>query len=113
MFVPDNIYEPAEHLLSRVAPAVADRLRQKFYDDHKAFTQAATEAQPSSDPKYWAKSACTRCNGTGVSGKLVSHKDASLAGSDVACSCTYKNYYKWLKSFRQEYNKKRDNNDST
>lgn len=113
-----------EELLRQAAnidPELANILRSKYEQDRAEFAQAAREWAPSNDPAYWAKKSCQKCYGRGKIGDrhLFPFKQPAVSGIDengnkyyvnsaakvpVQCSCTRKNYEKWLAEFRVFYN---------
>lgn len=89
------------NMLRNVPPEVAERITQKYESDRGEFLQFVKEQTPSQDPSYWAKRSCTKCHGRGILGTLVKPSGETVV---PACSCTSKNYAKWLKEVRQKYN---------
>lgn len=100
----DNFYED---LLSRLPPPLAASLRDRYKKDEEDFIAAAVAACPTNDGSDWAKPSCKHCHGTGYRGTLVA------TGEKIACNCGEKRYMKWMKNFREEYNKMRDANGQT
>lgn len=104
-----------ENMLDSLDPAVANNLRVKYNEDAEAFSQAARDACPSTEPAYWAKKSCHKCYGRGNLGtRTVFHPNRPAKATNkvytngaftlgVACSCTGKNYQKWLGEFRKFY----------
>lgn len=88
-------------MLQSLPPSVAQRVHEKYEADRSEFLKFVEEQKQPQDPKHWAKRSCTKCNGRGILGTLV-----KPSGEEVvpACSCTSKNYAKWLVKLRQEYN---------
>lgn len=89
------------NMFRHLPPAVADRVHQKYERDRSAFLDFVTENTPSQEPSYWAKRSCTKCHGRGILGTLVKPSGETVV---PACSCTSKNYAKWLIEMRQKYN---------
>ena len=107
-----EITETYQELLSRVEevnPEVAEALRRKYQEEEESFSKAAKDALPSADPKYWAKSSCTKCYGRGTRGTLQQFAGPAKKGmppaatNSLKCPCTLKNYKKWLVNFRESY----------
>ena len=88
------------NLLQKLPPEVAERVHQKYEADRSEFIRFIEEQNPSQDPKYWAKRSCTKCNGRGILGTLRNVSGEKL----LPCSCTSKNYSKWLVEQRRQYN---------
>lgn len=89
------------NMLRNVPPEVAQRITEKYEADREVFLNYVKEHTPSQDPAYWAKRSCTKCNGRGILGTLVKPSGETVV---PACSCTSKNYAKWLIEMRQRYN---------
>ncbi len=89
------------NMLSVLPKEVAERVRDKYEEDRSQFLQVVQDMTPSKDPAYWAKRGCTRCYGRGIIGTLTT---PSGKKSTPACSCTSKNYAKWLVEVRKFYN---------
>lgn len=105
----DVVQEAFDKALEKVHPKVAEAVREKFADDQRSFLAAAKEAEPHKSVYDWASSDCKHCYGRGYTGwrvNPITHK--AIEEAKVVCRCTSKNYKKWLKSFRVEYNLKRD-----
>jgi hypothetical protein len=96
----EKIDESIKNLLSKLDPQVADRVAQKFAQEREEFAQAVKEATPSKDPAFWAKPSCRHCHGRGITA-------IQQNSQPIACSCTTKNYEKWLKQFRVQYNERK------
>lgn len=91
------------NLLRSLPKEVADRVRDKYEEDRNNFLEFVSEQTPSKDPAYWAKHGCTKCYGRGILGTLTK---PSGEKSTPACSCTSKNYAKWLVELRKFYSNK-------
>jgi hypothetical protein len=120
----DIVEESFENLLGtlgEISPEVRDLLRKKYEEDEKRFGEAVRDAQPSTEPSYWAKKSCRKCYGRGIIGKqhffmpgnpAKSEKNEegkksytnSAGQTDIRCGCTAKTYKKWLADFRLQYN---------
>ena len=85
---------------------LAETLRQQYQVDQEEFCKAAEEAQESKEIGYWAKSNCNKCHGRGVIG--IIRKYPKDKGQPLNCNCAPKRYFKWLKTFRFEFNEKRE-----
>lgn len=90
-----------ENLLGHLPPEVAERVHAKYSADREAFIAYVDSILPSKDPKYWAKSSCTKCCGRGILGIL---KTPLGVTETPACPCTAKKYSKWLVEARKAYN---------
>lgn len=89
------------NLLASVPPDVAARLTEKYEADRAEFLKVVEDMVPSKEPKYWAKPSCAKCNGRGIIGTLIKPSGETAV---PACSCTEKNYSKWLVEIRRFYN---------
>ena len=67
------------------------------------------KACPTNEGAAWAKPSCKHCYGTGYKGTQVS-KLHPECGTKITCNCGEKRYMKWMKNFREEYNKMREDN---
>lgn len=94
-----------EELLSRLPPPLAANLRDKFKKDEEDFIAAAVAACPTNEGADWANSSCKHCYGRGYRGTLVATR------AQIPCNCGEKRYLKWMKNFREDYNRMRDTND--
>lgn len=101
-----------EDLLARLPKPLAASLRDKFKKDEEEFIAAAVEECPTNKGSDWAKPSCKDCYGTGFRGTQVSRLHANC-GEKIVCTCGEKRYLKWIRNFREEYNRMRDNNDTT
>lgn len=101
----DRVEASYTNLFRNLPPAVSERLQQKYEADRAAFISYVQEATPSSEPKYWANRSCTKCYGRGILGELTKPNGEK---STPACSCTEKNYRKWLAQARYEFNLKKE-----
>lgn len=61
------------------------------------------KAKPSSNPKYWAKSSCTKCNGTGQLGFISRKIDGGTMRNGQICSCASKNFTRWRDAWIAEF----------
>lgn len=102
-----KVNEYYDELLSRLPPPLAARLRDKYEKDERDFIVAAVEACPHADGPDWAKPSCKRCYGRGYKSTVVA------TGDKITCNCGEKRYMKWMKNFREDYNRKRDNHGTT
>jgi hypothetical protein len=111
-----EVQQSYDKLMSSLSPEIAAEVQRKFDIESKAFSEAAKKACPSQEPKFWAKRSCNRCHGTGkVCTRLLipPHspyvKDKTNVNyMPVKCSCSDKNYTKWLAEYRRQYNKEKE-----
>jgi hypothetical protein len=89
------------NLFASLPPTIADRLKQKYDADRAQFMQVVQDMMPSNEPSYWASRSCTKCHGRGILGTVTKPSGEKVV---PACSCTSKNYKKWLVTVRQFYN---------
>ena len=98
-----------------IDPRLKEKLEEKYQQDSIEFSQAAKEAVPSKDPKYWAKPNCNKCYGKGITGTRIILNESAVIGLngfyaneqgrvDLGCKCVNKAYSKWLVEFRLFYN---------
>ncbi len=108
--------------IEEVSPELAKKIQEKYEQDRREFAQAAQDFCPSQDADYWAKKSCRKCYGRGIIGtkhvflrgaKAESGLDSetgqkvytnSMGKQELRCTCTSKNYQKWLAEFRLFYN---------
>lgn len=100
-------------ILSKVPVEVAQRIRNKVQQASDLFSQEVKKAEGVSDLPTWASKSCKKCNGTGKLGKILTHKNPEMVGKEYVCSCTRKNYMKWLNNFKLEYESRRTNEKTT
>ncbi len=119
---PDNMGIDAMYteLLSRLPAALAEGLSNRYKKDNEEFNKEALEAQVSTEVSYWAKPSCNKCYGRGIKGILRRHtfkkelkSGFRTPGTPLRCRCAEKRYFKWLKAFRVEFNKKRETENET
>lgn len=89
-------------------PQFAEYLRERFEKDRADFVKYVEEKGAPKDPRYWAKDSCNSCLGKGF---------IRFSGEDtaVSCRCVEKNYSRYLREMRLEYNlrDKNGNEEST
>lgn len=89
------------NMYRNLPPAVAERLQAKYEADRQEFIQWLESRIPSKEPKYWAKSSCTKCHGRGILGTLTTPSGEKVV---PACSCTEKRYRVWMIEQRKLFN---------
>jgi hypothetical protein len=98
-------------LLGRVGaqnPELQKMLSQKWAEDRQAFMEAVKEETAGRSQESWATKNCKKCYGRGFVGVLLASHNRNDKDQNVSCPCTSKNYGKWMKKFREEFNEKRD-----
>ena len=101
----DKVREAYEKLYDKLDPQVAALVRKKVREDEEAFLTAAQANAPHTSIFDWATHSCNKCHGRGFTGwrvNPVTHK--ADENNKIVCSCTSKNYQKWLKEYRIEWN---------
>lgn len=98
---PETVDAAVVNLYRSLPPAVADKLREKYEEDRQKFIEWLQEQIPSKDPRYWAKSSCTKCHGRGILGTLTTPSGEKVV---PACSCTEKRYKAWMIEQRRVFN---------
>ena len=102
----DDLYDK---MLAKLPVELETVVRQKYEKDYEDFIAAAAAVQESTDPAYWADKGCNKCYGRGKAGKLYLTTDyKNEVPTDIQCRCAAKRYKKWLRSFREEFNAKRE-----
>lgn len=92
-------YEKLLQAVSTISPALATRIHETWEQDRKDFIEAVQAETSTKTRQDWAKNSCNKCHGRGTVG--------TRDGEVLYCSCTTKNYKKWLSNFRFEYNKQK------
>lgn len=96
----DNPYVDILDITSKLDPRLAKAVQDKYEEDRTSFISSVEEATKDKTRRDWAKKGCKKCYGTGIIGRRNN--------TEVTCRCTNKNYLKFLKQHREEYNKQRD-----
>lgn len=95
-----DVYRAILKAAEEAHPKLAKALYNKYDEDRTAFIAAFEKDTEGKTHRDWAKPSCKKCYGTGIIGRRDSQ--------ELYCRCVEKNYFKYLKAFREEYNSKRD-----
>lgn len=98
------------NMYRKLPPEVAERLQSKYEADRSAFIKWLESRIPSKEPKYWAKSSCTKCHGRGILGTLTTPSGEKVV---PACSCTEKRYRAWMIEQRKLFNVQKEQGHET
>lgn len=101
MSAADKVDASIVNMFRNLPPAVSEKVREKYEEDRQKFIEWLRETVPSKDPRYWAKSSCTKCHGRGILGTLTTPSGEKVV---PACSCTEKRYKAWMIEQRTVYN---------
>jgi|GEM_PF-6978113 len=74
------------------------------------YREEIEKAKPSSDPSYWAKRGCKKCNGTGVDGFVATKfgtNNSNTMRHEQICACATKKWQEWQDAFVEKLRKSR------